>query len=46
MRDDIGEWRGWWRNRVVRVFLLFTLVNIGTMAGEYIAGVHILRSVF
>ena len=45
MRDDIGEWRGWWRNRVVRVFLLFTLVNLGTMAGEYIAGVHILRSV-
>ena len=46
MRDDIGEWRGWWRNRVVRVFLLFTLVNLGTIAGEYIAGVHILRSVF
>jgi pheromone shutdown-related protein TraB len=44
MRDDIGHWRGWWSNRVVRVFLLFTLVNIGTIAGEYIAGVHILNS--
>jgi pheromone shutdown-related protein TraB len=44
MRDDIGQWRGWWRNRVVRVFLLFTLVNLGTMAGEYIAGVHILHT--
>lgn len=44
MRDDIGHWRGWWGNRVVRVFLLFTLVNIGTIAGEYIAGVHILNS--
>jgi pheromone shutdown-related protein TraB len=44
MRDDIGQWRGWWRNRVVRVFLLFTLVNLGTIAGEYIAGVHIIHS--
>ncbi len=44
MRDDIGHWRGWWRNRVVRVFLLFTLVNLGTIAGEYIAGVHIVHS--
>ncbi|KGI78235.1 TraB/GumN family protein [Oleiagrimonas soli] len=44
MRDDIGHWRGWWRNRVVRVFLLFTLVNIGTIIGEYVAGVHILHS--
>jgi pheromone shutdown-related protein TraB len=46
MRDDIGHWRGWWRNRVVRVFLLFMLVNLGTMLGEYIAGVHILKSLF
>ncbi len=44
LRDDVVHWSGWWKNRVARVFVLFMLVNIGTMAGEYIAGVHILKS--
>ncbi|HEX7342307.1 MAG TPA: TraB/GumN family protein [Rhodanobacteraceae bacterium] len=44
LRDDVSHWRGWWRNRVARVFVLFMLVNIGTMIGEYIAGIHILGS--
>ncbi|HEX7338536.1 MAG TPA: TraB/GumN family protein [Rhodanobacteraceae bacterium] len=44
LRDDVSHWRGWWRNRVARVFVLFMLVNIGTMIGEYVAGIHILGS--
>lgn len=44
LRDDITHWRGWWRNRVARVFVLFMLVNIGTMIGEYVAGIHIIGS--
>jgi pheromone shutdown-related protein TraB len=44
LRSDVSRWRGWWRNRVARTFLLFMLVNIGTIAGEYIAGIHIVRS--
>ncbi|MHC1479755.1 TraB/GumN family protein [Frateuria aurantia] len=46
LRDDIGHWKGWWTNRVARVLLNFFLVCFGTIAGEYIAGFHILRSVF
>ncbi len=46
LRDDVSHWRGWWRNRVARVFVLFMLVNIGTMIGEYVAGIHILGSLF
>lgn len=42
LRDDVTQWRGWWRNRVARVFVLFMLVNIGTIIGEYAAGIHIL----
>ncbi|MDF3981180.1 TraB/GumN family protein [Luteibacter sp. PPL201] len=45
LRDDITHWTGWWRNRVARTLLNFFLVCIGTIAGEYIAGIHILKSV-
>jgi len=37
LRDDVGSLRGWYRNRVSRVFLNFFLTCIGTIAGEAIA---------
>lgn len=40
LRDDLGSLRGWWRNRVSRVFLVFFLTNMGTVAGVWIAGVR------
>ncbi|UPG84590.1 TraB/GumN family protein [Luteibacter aegosomatis] len=43
LRDDITHWTGWWKNRVARTLLNFFLVCIGTIAGEYIAGIHILK---
>ncbi|MBB3226964.1 pheromone shutdown-related protein TraB [Luteibacter sp. Sphag1AF] len=46
LRDQITHWSGWWKNRVARTLLNFFLVSVGTIAGEYIAGVHILRSLF
>ncbi|WP_213947992.1 TraB/GumN family protein [Luteibacter sp. dw_328] len=44
LRDDITHWTGWWKNRVARTLLNFFLVCAGTIAGEYIAGFHIIRS--
>nr|WP_199045182.1 TraB/GumN family protein [Dyella sp. ASV24] len=46
LRDDIGDWRGWWRNRVARTLLNFFLVCFGTIIGEYTAGIHIFKSLF
>ncbi len=37
LRDDIGSVRGWYRNRVSRVFLNFFLTCLGTIAGEAFA---------
>ena len=37
LRDDVGSLRGWYRNRVSRVFLNFFLTCLGTIAGEAIA---------
>jgi len=46
LRADLTDWRGWWRNRVARTLLLFILVNLGALIGEYVAGIRILHSVF
>lgn len=44
LREDLVDWRGWWRNRVAQTLLVFVLVNLGTIAGEYIAGFRILKA--
>ena len=44
LRDDIVHWSGWWKNRVARTLLNFFLVSIGTIVGEYTAGIHIFKS--
>lgn len=46
LRDDIGHWSGWWKNRVARTLLNFFLVSFGTIIGEYTAGIHIVKSLF
>ena len=38
LRDDVGSLRGWWRNRVARILLVFFLTSLGTAAGVWIAG--------
>ena len=44
LRDDIVHWSGWWKNRVARTLLNFFLVSVGTIVGEYSAGIHIFKS--
>ncbi|RNE89825.1 TraB/GumN family protein [Marichromatium sp. AB32] len=41
LRDDVASLRGWWRNRVARVFLVFLLSSLGSALGTYIAGLRI-----
>jgi pheromone shutdown-related protein TraB len=41
LRKDLLHASGWWRNRVARTLLVFLLTNLGTIAGEYLAGVRI-----
>lgn len=38
LREDVTSPKGWWRNRVARVFLNFFLTSFGTAAGVWIAG--------
>ncbi|HEU4856073.1 MAG TPA: TraB/GumN family protein [Rhodanobacteraceae bacterium] len=41
LRTDLLHASGWWRNRVARTLLVFMLTNLGTIAGEYLAGIRI-----
>ncbi len=41
LRKDTLTVRGWWRNRVARVLLVFLFSSVGAAIGLYIAGAHI-----
>lgn len=41
LRTDTTHLRGWWRNRVAHIFLIFLLSTLGSALGTYIAGFRI-----
>ncbi len=43
LRRDVARLRGWWRNRVARILLVFVLSTLGSAAGTYIAGFRIIE---
>jgi len=43
LRDDVVRLRGWWSNRVARVFLVFFLSNLGSSIGTWVAGFSMVR---
>jgi pheromone shutdown protein TraB len=38
--------RGWWKNRLLRVFLAFILPGVGSMIGTWIGGYEIISNLF
>ncbi len=38
VRDQITALKGWWRNRVSRILLVFVFCTVGSVAATYIAG--------
>lgn len=43
LRHDVTEVKGWYRNRVSRVLLVFFFSNLGTSLGVYVGGVLMAR---
>ncbi len=41
LRTDTTTIKGWWRNRVTRVLLVFMFCTIGSAIGTYVAGFRI-----
>lgn len=46
LRADVASWRGWWRNRVSRIFLVFLLSSLGAAIGTYLASFQIAKRLF
>ncbi|MFZ7094663.1 TraB/GumN family protein [Luteimonas dalianensis] len=46
LRDDAGDLRGWYRNRVSRTLLNFILTNLGSSVGVWAAGLRIAGQLF
>jgi pheromone shutdown-related protein TraB len=46
LRHDTAELRGWWRNRVSRILLVFLLSTLGSAIGTYVAGFRIFDRLF
>ena len=46
LREDMRSFSKWWKNRVVRVLLIFFLANMGSAVGTYVAGASIVNQVF
>jgi len=44
--EDAGSLRQWWRNRLLRVFLVFVLTTLGSIIGTYVGGVEIISNLF
>ena len=42
--EDIGRLKGWWQNKLLRVFLVFFLTGFGSAIGTYIGGYEIIKT--
>ncbi len=44
--EDMSSLAGWWKNRLLKVFLAFILPGIGSMIGTWIGGYEIISNLF
>jgi pheromone shutdown-related protein TraB len=44
--DDVASLRCWWRNRLLRIFLVFLLTTLGSLIGTYVGGFEIVSNLF
>jgi pheromone shutdown-related protein TraB len=42
--DDMSSLTGWWKNRLLRVFLVFILTSFGSAIGTYVGGYEIIKT--
>jgi len=43
-RQDIGTIKGWWRNKLLRIFLVFLLTTFGSSLGTWLGGYRIFNT--
>lgn len=43
---DVGSLRGWWHNRMLRIFLVLLFTTLGSLLGTWVGGAEILSNLF
>ena len=43
---DIGRIRGWWQNKLLRIFLVFIMTGLGSSIGTWVGGYRIFTNLF
>jgi pheromone shutdown protein TraB len=43
---EIGSVAGWWRNRLLRIFLVFVFTTLGSILGTWVGGAEIVSNLF
>ncbi len=46
LADDVASPRMWWRNRMLRILLVFLLTTLGSIIGTYVGGYEIVSNLF
>ena len=44
--DDIATVKGWWKNKLLRVFLVFFFTGLGSAVGTWVGGYEIFKNLF
>ncbi len=44
LSDDVGHIKGWYRNRILRVLLVFILSSVGSSIGTFAGGADVIRT--
>ncbi|MCK5323505.1 MAG: TraB/GumN family protein [Desulfobulbaceae bacterium] len=44
--EDMSKVTGWWKNRLLKVFLVFMLAGFGSMIGTWVGGYEIISNLF
>jgi len=42
--NDMGTVKGWWKNKLLRVFLVFLFTGLGSSIGTYVGGYEIIKN--
>lgn len=42
--EDISTFKGWWKNRLLRIFLVFILTGLGSAVGTWVGGYEIFKN--
>ena len=44
--EDISRFTGWWKNKLLRVFLVFFFTGLGSAIGTWVGGYEIFKNLF